>query len=179
MSDSLSVKNRRLLIGLGIVACGMFGFGYALVPLYNVMCKQLSINSQTVSTTVAPLANDTQALMNRSISLQFTTTNNAELAWDFRPNTTQLVLHPGKNYHVSFFAKNNTQHTMTVQAIPSIVPSIAGKYLRKTECFCFRRQTLKAGQSLTMPVIFHIDPEIPNDIKDMTLSYTLFEVKTN
>ena len=108
--------------------------------------------------------------------MQFVTTTNADLAWDFYPKAHSLDIQPEANNTMLFYVKNNTQHTMTVQAIPSITHWQAAKHLHKIECFCFRQQTLKAGETLAMPVVFRIDKDIPSDIKTVTLAYTLFDV---
>jgi cytochrome c oxidase assembly protein subunit 11 len=111
----------------------------------------------------------------RSVEVQFLATRNAKLPWDFYPKLKSVTLHPGENKKIEYVAKNNSDHTMTVQAIPSVTPGLAANYLRKTECFCFNQQTLKSGQSMDMPLIFHLDPELPSEYHTVTLSYTLFD----
>lgn len=150
----------------------MFGFGYAMVPLYNVMCKSLGINGKTGGKTA--LAHDVD--ISRTITIQFLTTRHEYLPWEFRPRKRTLRVHPGENKLTAFFAKNNTSKTMTVQAIPSVTPGQAAKYLKKTECFCFTRQTMKAGMEMDWPLLFHIDKNLPKNIHTITLSYTLFDL---
>ena len=153
----------------------MFGFGYALVPLYNVMCKQLGINGKTAGKVVYDAASgyvDKQ----RVITLELLATNNDGLHWQFHPVQHKLRFHPGEQERIAFFAKNEDDHTMVVQAIPSVTPGEAARYLKKTECFCFTQQTLKSHESMQMPIVFHIDPDLPKHITTVTLSYTLFDV---
>jgi len=159
-----------ILVGIVIA---MFFFGYAMVPLYNVLCVALGINGKTSNTpaTAANIINH-----NRIITVQFLATNNANLPWKFYPQTKTLKLHPGQSIKVYYYAQNDTDKTMTVQAVPSVTPSRAAKYLMKTECFCFNQQTLKAKQQMKMPLLFHIDGSLPKNINTITLSYTLFDV---
>jgi cytochrome c oxidase assembly protein subunit 11 len=165
-------SSKRLLIILLLVAVAMFGFGYALVPLYNVLCARLGINGKTSNEVSSPInAID----MTRTITVQFLATKNANLPWQFRPNQKQVEIHPGQNIRVSFYAKNESNKTMTVQAIPSVAPGIAAKYLKKTECFCFRQQTFASNASMDMPILFHLDRDLPAHIQTVTLSYTLFD----
>jgi len=168
-------SNKRLLAMLLGFTIGMFGFGYALVPLYNVMCKVLGINGKTggqVSIETSRVHVD----KSRTIRVEFLTSVNSNLPWKFHPKVNSVTLHPGEMRLVNFFAENDTDKTMTIQAIPSVAPGIVAKYLKKTECFCFTQQTLKAHESMDMPVLFHLDPAIPKEIHEMTLSYTLFDV---
>lgn len=164
-------KNRRLLLWGALVSVGMFGFGYALVPFYNVMCNALGVNGK-VSTMVA--VGSVPIDQSRLVRVEFITSRNANLPWSFYTETRKVDIHPGANTEIMFHARNNTDHAMTVQAIPSITPGVAAKYLKKTECFCFTQQTLLAGESIDMPVIFRLDPDLPSSVHELTLSYTLF-----
>lgn len=166
-------NHRRLVAFLCLVGLGMFGFGYALVPLYNVLCKSLALNGKTsneVATTESWV--DTK----RIITIEFLASRNASLPWRFYPEIKKISLHPGEMKKISYFASNDTDAIMTIQAIPSVTPGIAAQYLKKTECFCFRRQTFNAHQEMDLPVLFHIDPDLPPEINTITLSYTLFDV---
>jgi cytochrome c oxidase assembly protein subunit 11 len=158
-----------------IVVVGMFCFGFALVPLYNVFCKVTGINGKTGAQVT--LSSTLREDDSRKISVEFTTSLNASMPWEFRPLQDSVEVHPGKPTRVDFIAKNNTDHTMTGQAIPSVAPGLAAQYLHKTECFCFSQQTLAAGEEKVMPVIFYLDPEIPADIHQLILSYTFFVTK--
>ncbi len=174
MEQRITVKKRLLMILIGIVV-GMFGFAYALVPLYNVLCKQLGINGKTAGAVVYDEKKGYVDL-SRMVSLDFVATNNEDMPWEFHPMTRKLRFHPGETERVAFFARNDTDHTMIVQAIPSVTPGLAANYLKKTECFCFTQQTLKSHEQMEMPIVFHIDPALPKEIKTITLSYTLFDV---
>lgn len=166
-------KHKKLLMILLGFTVFMFGFGYALVPLYNVMCKALGINGKTGGA-VSYQAGYVDK--NRTVTIEFLANNNENLPWAFYPKTRKIKFHPGEMEHVAFYAKNNSSKAMTVQAIPSVTPGIAAKYLKKTECFCFTQQTLQSKESMDMPILFHIDPDLPKNVRTITLSYTLFDV---
>ncbi len=166
-------KQRRLVIALTSFVLMMFGFGYAMVPLYNVLCKQLGINGKTSGRVVL---DDTGIDESRVITVQFLATTNAYIPWEFRPRLRTVRMHPGENKAVAYFARNNTDHEMTVQAIPSVTPSGAAKYLKKTECFCFTQQKMKGQEEMDWPLLFHIDKNVPKNIHTITLAYTLFDV---
>lgn len=167
-------KTNRLVFILLLCSLAMFGFGFALVPIYDVLCKGLGINGKTGGQ--ESLAAVSAIDYSRTITVQFVATNNERLPWKFYPMQRSIEVHPGQNTRVAYFAQNQTQNNMVVQAIPSVTPSRAAKYLRKTECFCFTQQTLKGHESMEMPLIFHIDRDLPADINTVTLSYTLFDV---
>lgn len=170
---SATNKSKKTLIILLLLVLGMFGFGFALVPFYNVLCKTLGINGKPGNSV------DAKGILidkSRIITVQFLANNNANLPWKFYPRIVKIQIHPGENKLVTYFAENDSDKTMVVQAIPSVAPGLAAKYLKKTECFCFRQQTLKAHQSMDMPLLFHIDTHIPKDMQIVTLSYTLFDV---
>jgi cytochrome c oxidase assembly protein subunit 11 len=160
---------RKSILIPALVAVFMFGFSFALSPLYNVFCKATGFNSAVK----VPLETPD---LSREIAVQFVATNNANLPWQFYPMTTSLKVHPGANARVVFFAKNNTKKIMTVQAIPSFTPPQSAKHFHKIQCFCFNQQTLNPGESIEMPVVFHIDKSLPQSINTITLAYTLFEV---
>ncbi len=166
------ISNKKILISLCFVTLSMFGFGFAMIPLYNVLCKNLGINGKTDKN--AYLASH-EIDLSRSIRVEFMTNNNNYLPWDFYPTLQHIQLHPGENILIYFAAKNNSKQPMTVQAIPSVSPGLAARYLKKTECFCFTQQTFNPGQHRDMPVLFHIDPHLPKNINTITLAYTLFD----
>ena len=173
-TSRMSQRTKSVVLWLVLLTIFMFFFGYMLVPLYNVMCKALGINGKPSMLSF----NNTELVdMTRTIRVQFIATNNASLPWDFRPKIKQIELHPGENAKLAFFAQNNSDRLMTVQAVPSITPGLAAVHLKKTECFCFTQQTLKPHQSMDMPLIFHLDNTLPKNINEVTLSYTLFEFK--
>jgi cytochrome c oxidase assembly protein subunit 11 len=170
--DQRGRDNRRMLVKLSVVALAMFGFGFALVPLYEKICQALGVN-----TLIAPdraYAN-TQVDLTRSVTIELDA-NTHDLAWRFRPMVRHLTVHPGELAQVEYEIVNVRETPVTAQAIPSYGPQNAGQYLRKLECFCFTQQTLAAGETRRMPVVFQIDPALPKDVNTITLSYTFFEV---
>lgn len=165
-------KSYKTAAILTLVVVGMFGFGYATVPLYNVMCKKLGINGRSGDVAV----NDSIIDKSRTITVQFLANNNANLPWKFYPLKKSIEVHPGESTKIAYFAENDSDKTMMVQAIPSVAPGNAAKYLKKTECFCFTQQVLKSKQSMEMPLLFHLDTHLPENVHIVTLSYTLFDV---
>ncbi len=172
--DTLQKKNKRLLLILLGGVLFMFGFCYMLVPLYDIICKQTGINGKSVLT-ASPISPGMKVDMSRTIKVYFTTTLHNNLKFKFMPLQSSIVIHPGETKLVYFFAENKTGHEMTAQAIPSITPMDAARYLKKTECFCFTQQYFFEGEKADMPVYFYVDPNVPSNIKEITLSYTLFD----
>ena len=154
----------------------MFGFGFALVPLYDVFCDLTGINGKTGRLDEAQ-AQATQVDESRWITVEFVANATSGLPWDFRPSERRVRVHPGEIAETTFYAHNRTTRDATGQAVPSVAPSLASKYFNKTECFCFSQQTLKAGEYKQMPVRFIVDPRLPGEIKTITLAYTFFESK--
>ena len=151
----------------------MFGFSFALVPLYDLMCDALGIGK--IRAAEAPVASATIAP--HTLTVEFVTTNTQQLDWSFYPLVKSMEVTTSETYMVNFVAKNNTANSMTVQAIPSITPVQGTDYLIKTQCFCFEQQTLAPGESIKMPVVFLIDSGLPQKYATLTLSYSLFELK--
>lgn len=173
-SPSQHKKNKKLTL---ILVCGvifMFIFCYLLVPIFNIVCKQLGINGKAVRS-ATELIPGMQVDKSRVIKVRFTTTINGKLDFKFIPLHKQIEIHPGETKLVYFFVQNLTGKEMTVQAIPSITPVDAARYLKKTECFCFTQQYFFKNEKADMPVYFFIDPAISKNIKEITLSYTLFD----
>jgi cytochrome c oxidase assembly protein subunit 11 len=171
-ANPAKIPNKKILILLCFTTLTMFGFGFAMIPLYNVLCKNLGINGKT-DQNAYHTSNEIDP--SRSIRVEFITNNNNYLPWDFYPRLQHIQLHPGENILIYFAAKNNSNRPMTVQAIPSVSPGLAARYLKKTECFCFTQQTFNPGQHRDMPVLFHIDNHLPKNIHTITLAYTLFD----
>jgi len=170
-------KTRRLPLALAVIAVLMFGFGFALVPLYDSLCRVLGINGKVAQAQVMPAGRDTAVLPDtRRIRVELVTTINEQLDWSFYPLVKTLAVQPGKSYTVMFHASNRSDHAITAQAIPSVTPTQGARYLRKTQCFCFERQSLQAGESVKMPVVFYVDPTLPVEYGTLTLAYALFEV---
>ncbi|MEH6567254.1 MAG: cytochrome c oxidase assembly protein [Halopseudomonas sp.] len=172
MSEQLS--NARLVKRLLFTVAAMFAFGFALVPLYDVLCDVLGINGKTNTSAYQPSVE--QIDESRTLRVQFLSTNADGMTWSFGPDADELTLHPGETREMLFHARNPTDHAMVAQAIPSVAPSKAAAYFHKTECFCFTQQVLQPGESVEMPVRFIVDPALPADVKHLTLAYTLFDV---
>jgi cytochrome c oxidase assembly protein subunit 11 len=173
---SAAKKQRKLLLFLSAIVLGMFGFGFALVPIYNSLCKALGINGKTSMIAVNYDPKTAKIAYDREVLVQFIATNNSGVPWAFYPKVQKIKVHPGEIAKLSFYAENKTDHRMVVQAVPSVTPGIAAKYLKKTECFCFTQQTLNGHEAMDMPLLFHLDTDLPEDVHTMTLAYTLFDV---
>lgn len=173
---NIEKKQQKLLVILALIVLGMFAFGFALVPIYNSLCKTLGINGKTNPEAIAYDVTKAKIDTDREILVEFVATNNSGVPWAFYPKTNKIKVHPGEIVKLAFYAENKTGHRMTVQAIPSVTPGIAAKYLKKTECFCFTQQTLNGHEAMNMPLLFHLDTALPENVKTVTLSYTLFDV---
>jgi len=181
-AESLGTDNRRMLGKLAVVVLLMFGFGYALVPMYRAICDVLGINVLSVSEQRyaqgwlggAKAGANTQVDPTRTITVEFDA--NARGPWEFKPTLASLKVHPGELATVEYVFRNKQDRTMAAQAIPSYAPRQAGPHFTKLECFCFSEHVLQAGESKRWPVVFVIDPKLPRDVTTITLSYTFFEV---
>jgi cytochrome c oxidase assembly protein subunit 11 len=177
---ALRRDNLRMVGKLALVAALMFGFGYALVPMYRAICAALGINVLSVSERVAQQGlrarapASTQVDTSRTITVEFDA--NARGPWDFKPALRSIDVHPGQLATVMYEFRNVQNRTMAAQAIPSYAPQQAMAHFNKLECFCFSEYTLKPGESRQWPVVFVIDPKLPKDVRTITLSYTFFEV---
>ena len=172
----MHVPKKQLPFFLAALAVLMFGFGFLLVPIYKSLCQTLGINGKTNINAVSYTPSKNGIVKDREVSVEFVTTNNAGIPWAFYPKVSKIKVHPGEIARLAFYAENKTNRRMTVQAIPSVTPGIAAKYLKKTECFCFTQQTLDGHEGMNMPLLFHLDPDLPPHIKTVTLAYTLFDV---
>ena len=169
-----AAENRSILVKLLIVAVGMFGFGYGLVPLYKLICEVTGIYD--VEKASAPLAN-TQVDESRLVTLEFDANIRSDLPWQFRPLQTSVKVHPGQLVQVMYEVRNRSDQAVAGQAIPSYGPQVAAKYFRKLDCFCFTTQSFAAGEVRQMPVVFVIEPGLPRNVDTVTLSYTFFKVE--
>jgi cytochrome c oxidase assembly protein subunit 11 len=173
-----TTSNSKVVTRLVLTVVGMFAFGWALIPLYDVFCEWTGLNGKTGG----PYAYEAEAAevdTTRLVTVQFTSSNNAGMSWEFRPAQRQIEVHPGQLNEVKFIARNPTAKAMVGQAIPSVSPFRAADYLHKTECFCFTQQKLEAGEEIEMPLLFFVDKALPADVSKLTLSYTLFDVTQN
>ena len=171
--------NLRMVGKLTVVTAMMFGFGYAMVPMYQTICAALGINVLSLAereTMANPVKfeRNTQVDTSRSITVEFDA--NARGPWVFKPAVRTLQVHPGELATVMYEFRNAQDRTMAAQAIPSYAPMQAMSYFNKLQCFCFNEYTLKPGESKQWPVVFVIDPKLPRDVTTITLSYTFFEV---
>lgn len=173
MTDNVQRKTTRLVKILVLVGIGMFGFGYALVPIYNVLCDITGINGKTNTQAVeeVPYTVDTH----REVKVEFLTTLNELTPLLFWVQTNSIKVHPGQYYTVNFYAENKTDKTIVVRAIDSVSPGLSKDYFKKTVCFCFSQQTFKPHERKTMPVRFVVKPDLPKQYKTITLSYTFFD----
>jgi len=159
---------------LAAVVVGMFGFGFALVPLYDLICDVTGLNGKTgdqYTVTSEQIVDE-----KRLVKIQFLANNNAGMSWEFRPEVRTMEVTPGQLNMTNFFVHNPANMAITAQAIPSVTPFRAARYLHKTECFCFEQQELQAGASLDMPLRFIVDASLPEDVTTLTLSYTIFDI---
>ena len=177
MPAQLQSKNKKIIGKLLILVAAMFGFGFALVPLYNVFCDVTGLNGKT-DNEKAVYSKPPVIDKDRLITIQFITSLNEQMPWEFKPMTSSVTVHPGESTKVEFYVRNVSHQDIVGQAIPSIAPGLAAGYFQKSECFCFTEQTLKAGESRLMPVVFIVDSSIPKDFNDLTLSYTFFVKKS-
>jgi cytochrome c oxidase assembly protein subunit 11 len=171
--DDIARANRRLAYLLAAVAVGMFGFGYALAPLYEALCQALGIGGRTARTELAELEH-LAVDKSRTVTVEFTGQAMAGLPWEFRPLVNKLEVHPGERVRVEYYVRNRSNETIVAQAVPSVTPgTIAGRF-KKLECFCFTQQTLAPGESRHMPVVFVVDPGLSRDVNTITLSYAFY-----
>lgn len=172
----MSGRNQRSFAKIAVVAVAMFGFGYLLVPLYDVFCEITGLNGKTGRVDEAAVAKRYQPDLTRTVTVQFVANKNLAMPWEFGPVVASMQVHPGKVYATSFTARNPTARSMIGQAVPSVAPGKASRYFNKTECFCFEQQRLAAGESTDMPLRFIVDPNLPADVTTLTLAYTVFDV---
>lgn len=176
---TLRGDNLQMVFKLLVVTALMFGFGYALVPLYKAICTALGVNVLSLSEKVvsgrggAPDAN-TQVDRSRTITVEFDA--NSRGIWKFKPAVSSVQVHPGELTTVMYEFTNTQNRTMAAQAIPSYAPMQAMAHFNKLQCFCFNEYTMKPGETKQWPVVFVIEPKLPKDVTTITLSYTFFEV---
>lgn len=170
--------NARTALKLGGCALAMFGFGYALVPMYKIVCDVTGLNGRTGEISAAQAAAITPD-PGRTVTVEFDTNVNGTLPWAFEPLQHSIQVHPGQLGSALFVAENDSDRTVVGQAVPNVAPAKASPYFNKTECFCFTQQTLAPRERREMPVRFVVDPQIPREVNTLTLSYTFFEVPEN
>ena len=172
MTESSGNENRKLLTRLLGMAVIMFGFGFALVPLYDVFCEITGFGGRTnAEAAITVEAPD----LDREIRVEFVTTVNEYAPWELQPDADSMVVHPGKLYFATFTAENLTDQQKIGQAVPSVAPIAAAEHFKKLECFCFENQEFAAKESRAMPLQFIVDPDIPEYVDTITLQYTFFD----
>lgn len=181
--QQLNKANKKLVNRLVLIAVAMFGFGFALAPMYEAFCSAFGINGRFVDIqsgdydATAKVAKITEIDTSRSVTVQFTASRNQDLDWEFRPLENTVTVNPGEIRVVKYYAKNLTDKTVVAQAVPSVSPGRATKYFNKIECFCFTQQTFKPGEAREMPLRFVVDPALPGKISTLTLAYTFFDTR--
>jgi cytochrome c oxidase assembly protein subunit 11 len=173
-AQSAKQQSNRLVKRLLLAVFAMFGFGFALVPLYDVFCDITGLNGKTNTSSAAYTADGIDN--SRTIKVQFISRNAQGMPWQFEPMISEVNVHPGETKIIKFYAKNNAKIDLVGQAVPSLSPGIAAAYFQKIECFCFTQQPLKAQEEVEMALQFYIDGDLPEDISTVTLSYTLYNV---
>ena len=178
VGSAASGRRHALVAGRMVLLAGaMFGFGYLMVPLYDIVCDITGLNGKTGRVSSAQVEADSRAAdtLAREITVEFVASVNGGGSWRFRPNENTMTVRPGELYHATYFAENLRDAPFVGQATPSVTPFAAARYFNKTECFCFTRQEFEAGGSRDMPLTFVIDPDIPVNVDRVTLSYTFFD----
>jgi cytochrome c oxidase assembly protein subunit 11 len=176
--DDAARRNRRTLLWLAGLALGMFGFGFALVPLYGLLCEVTGTQSLGERAKLAQVAGGvaTDVDQSRGVTVTFDTTIHPDLPWRVTPVERKVRVRPGEMRRVDFVAENRSGAAATAQALPTVAPFQAGAFLGKLECFCFTRQTLAGNETRTMPLMFTLSPDLPEGIASMTLSYNVMRV---
>lgn len=173
LRKTLVKANRRLAVKLGVVTLAMFGFGYALAPMYDLMCQAFGFNGKT-GRVEAQAAMAKPVDTSRTVTVEFTGLATTGLPWEFKPMTRKLDVHPGATQEIKYWVRNTGNETITGQAVPSVAPGVTAAHFNKIECFCFTQQTLKPGEAREMPVRFVVDPALDRNVQTITLSYTFF-----
>ena len=170
------LKHRPLLWRLALFTVGSFAFGFALVPLYSVLCRVWDTGNRWYGTQTAEAAVVRHPDLTRVVTVEFVANIAKAGDWQFTPHVEKMTVHPGQLYSTTFYAKNLTGGAVVAQAVPSIAPSSIARYFHKTECFCFRPQPFAIGEGREMPLRFIIDPDLPADFDRVTLAYSFFDL---
>jgi cytochrome c oxidase assembly protein subunit 11 len=171
--SELKRANRSLVLRLGLFVLGSFAFGFALVPLYDVICDITGYGNQNRLLQSAQIAE--QPDLERTITVEFLASVPSVGSWSFRPEVRTMQVHPGRLYEMAYVAENRTGRDTVAQAIPNVAPSKVAGFFRKTECFCFLPQHFARGEERSMPVRFIVDPALPRHVDRITLSYTFYD----
>lgn len=176
-TDNHSLKRHGLVAGKSLMlAVAMFGFGYLMVPIYDIICEVTGLNGKTGRVSIAEANLGASAVdEDRLVTVEFVASINQGGSWLFEPKVREMQVKPGELYSASYFAENLANEKVVAQATPSVTPQSAAKYFNKTECFCFTRQEFEPNGSKDMPLTFIIDPDLPINVDRVTLSYTFFK----
>jgi len=175
LATSGKAARKRSLWEMALLTLAMFGFGFAMVPLYNALCELTGLNGRDSGMMVASTA-VSEPDYSRTVTVQLLTVVNGGREWQFRPETSEIKVHPGEFTTVNFVAENMLDEDVVGQAVPAVTPGKAARHVKKTECFCFNQQPFKAREKKVMPVRLMLDPDLPKDLTTVTLSYTFFDV---
>jgi len=167
--------NKRTVFRLGFMVVGMFGFGWALIPLYDLLCEVTGLGGRTGGAYAYDSA-EHRVDRNRLVKVNFITNTNAGMPWEFWSDKGGMRVHPGALSEAKFYVRNTTNKRMVGQAVPSVVPLTATDYFHKTECFCFSSQVLEPGEEMEMPMRFFVDESLPDNVRSISLSYDMFDV---
>jgi cytochrome c oxidase assembly protein subunit 11 len=166
---ALEARNRKLMGKLVVIALGMLGFGFALVPMYRQICEAIGITQ----TRVVAAAN-TQVDASRSVTVELIAST-VGLPWRFEAIDRTVTIHPGELKTVRYRVVNTLGRPVTAHAVMNTAPALANRYIEKRECFCDSAQTLAPGETREMPVVFRVRSDAPADLTTVSLSYTFFE----
>ncbi len=164
--------NRSLVGQLLLLTLAMFGFGFLLVPLYDVFCQITGFGGRT--NTVAAVIEEAPDLT-REIRIEFVTTVNSYAQFEFAADVDSMTVNPGRMYSATFTAKNLAARDKIARAVASVAPTTAAEYFTKIECFCFTTQEFLANEERAMPLQFIVNPELPDFIDTITLQYTFYD----
>ena len=176
-SSSHSRRIRRSACRLAVVVVAMFGFGYALVPLYDIFCEVTGLGGRTGVVQAGTLPDRVDE--SRLVTVSFDATVNSALRWELAPSQLEMKVHPGRLYKTYYVARNLSPRPSVGRAVPSVAPALASKYFDKTECFCFTSQHLEAGEEREMPVHFVVSNQLPDRVEALTLSYIFFDAASD
>ena len=165
-------SNRSIIGQLVVLTVAMFGFGFLLVPLYDVFCEITGFGGRTnaQAATVAEAPD-----LTREVRIEFITTVNSYAQFEFAADVDSMTVNPGKMYFATFTARNSADGDKVAQAVPSVAPTAAAEYFTKIECFCFTTQEFAANEERAMPLQFIVDPNLPDYVDTITLQYTFFD----
>lgn len=174
MTNTLPKKMKKHIIILSLAAVMMFGFGFALVPLYNVFCQVTGVNGKTQTNDIilSPIPIDDK----RMLTVELLASTNSNIPATFVTHRPKYQFHPGEFIETYFWVENLSDKDLVIQAIPSVAPGLAGTYVKKQVCFCFQNQEIGAHQKMKMPLRFTVDPNLPEKYSTITLAYTIFDV---